>query len=405
MSRVLPAVVCGYLCLFALPASGQTVLTFEEALARARTQAGAPLVARARVAEAESGLSDVRARFRQNPVLEAAAGPRFGAGTRVTDLDVSVSQMLDARGARQARIDQVSASVARRRAEADTATQAAQLDAATAFIEALAATDQLRVAGQAAQIDRDLLAATQRRFDAGDVSAIDLNLARLAAARSTVDASAAEAAVSEATGRLRVLLRIPDGETVRVDGALERAAPALAELEAAIPRRPEFAALDADLRDADALSRLGIAAARPELGVRAAFEREDGNNIVLGGVSLTLPAFQRGASLREAGLAAASRARIERDVLQATAIAELRTAYAVYEQRAAAARTFADAALPVVQDNETLAQRSYEAGEMSLLDLLQIRRAAVETRMTTVSHRLAAALERLELDRVAGVLR
>jgi outer membrane protein, heavy metal efflux system len=406
MPRVLSAVLCGWLCLCACTAYSQTVLTYDSVLERARTQSGAPAVARARIAEAQSGLLDASARLQHNPVVEAAAGPRLGNGARNADLDLGVSQTLDTGGSQRARIDQASAGVDRRRAEADAATQLAIYEAAAAFINALAATERLRVIEQAAQIDRDLLAATERRYSAGDISAIDLNLARLASARATADASSASATVLAALGRLRRLLRIPSDEPLRLDGSLERPSPSpLAQLEAMLPRRPEFALLETDERDAAALTRLGIAAGRPELGLRAGFEREDGDLIVLGGVTLTLPAFQRGASQVAAGAAVATRAKLERDVLRSTSLIELRSAHAVHEQRLASATAFASSALPIASENEQLAQRSYDAGEMSLMDLLQIRRSAVDARLSVADLRLDAALDRLELDRIAGVFR
>jgi cobalt-zinc-cadmium efflux system outer membrane protein len=406
MSRILPAVIGGCLCLCTSHALGQTVLTFDGVLDRARTQSGASAVARARVAEAETALLDVSARFRQNPLFEAAAGPRISESGNTGDFDVSVSQALNPAGWKRARTDQATAAIERRRAEADASAQTAVHEAAGTFIRAIAATEQLRIAEQAAQIDRELLAATERRFNAGDVSAIDMNLARLAAARSVAEAQSAGAVVTATLGRLRSLLRMPADEAIRVDGSLDRPPlPPLAQLEALLSQRPEVAALESDVREASALTRLGVAAGRPEFGVRAAFEREDRDSIVLGGITIGLPMFQRGLSQRAAGAAASTRAKLELDVLRASMLADLRTAYAVHEQRRAAAAAFSAAALPVAADNEALAQRSYDAGELNLPDLLQIRRSAVDMRMSAVEQQLAAALDRLDVDRIAGVLR
>ena len=50
-------------------------------------------------------------------------------------------------------------------------------------------------------------------------------------------------------------------------------------------------------------------------------------------------------------------------------------------------------------------RRSYEAGEMNLMDYLLIRREALATRTVIIDRRLDAARSRLEVDFLAGVLR
>ena len=55
-----------------------------------------------------------------------------------------------------------------------------------------------------------------------------------------------------------------------------------------------------------------------------------------------------------------------------------------------------EAALPSVEDNETLARRSYDAGELGLLDYLTIRRDALQVRTAVIDRRLEAAQRRID---------
>ena len=103
MSRVLVSAALCWL-VAAVPASAQVVLTLQETIARAREQAGAVVIARARIAEAEAAVIDASARFRDNPVIEGAAGPRTGSGRRGADVELGVSQQFETGGQRQARI-------------------------------------------------------------------------------------------------------------------------------------------------------------------------------------------------------------------------------------------------------------------------------------------------------------
>src|SRR5688572_11695614 len=389
----------------AVSANGQVVLTLQETIDRAREQTGALVVARARTAEAEAGVIDALARFRDNPVLEGAAGPRTGSGTRGVDVEFGVSQQFETGGQRQARTAGARAAVDRQRADGQRSVRDVVFNAASAFLDAVAATERLQIAEGAETIARELLNATERRFALGDIAAIDVNLARIDAARSTATLVSARADLTAAVGTLRALLRIPATEPIELRGSLDLPPPPPMErLEALVETRPEFAVLQAEIREADAQAQLGRALGRPDIGFRLAYAREDSDTIMLGGLTVTLPAFQKGQGTLAAGVAKANRARTETEITRQAALADLRTAYAVYEQHAALSAAFEKDAAASLADNETLARRSYEAGEMNLMDSLLIRRDAIDTRLTIIDRRLDAARSRLTVDFAAGVI-
>jgi cobalt-zinc-cadmium efflux system outer membrane protein len=386
----------------AAPAAAQS-LTFEEAAARAREQAGRVLVARARVAEAEAVLVDASARYRTNPALDVSAGPRFAAAGKTADLDIALSQQFDSRAQRTARMAAARAGIDRERASAGEASRVAVFDALSAFLDAVAARDRLRLVEESEGVSRQLMSATDRRYAAGDVSGIDLNHARIEAARAASTLAASRAAAADALQQLRGLLRLATLDAV--EGTLDVAPPpAVATARASLEQRPDLAALTAEARAAEAEAQLGQALARPELGAKVGYQRDENDSVVLGGLTITLPAFQRGQGLIAAGRARATRARLEFETVRDLAAAELDRAYTAYANQAQAAALL-DAALPSVDDNENLARRSYEAGEMGLLDYLIIRRDALQTRTAAVDRRLAVARSRLLIDFVAGVLR
>lgn len=399
--------VAAFACLVAaVPARGQTILTLEDTIARAREQAGSVVVARARVAEAEAALLGAAARFRDNPVFEANAGPRIGGGRTRSEVDIGISQLFETGGQRQARVAGARAAVDRELSDVGEARRLAAFEAALAFLDGIAAGERLRLAEEAASVSRELLTTSERRYQLGDIAAIDLNLARIDAARSTAALRAAQADVTSAAGRLRTLLRLPAGEPVDLRGTLDVQAPGpLDALRAAIDERPVLTALRADLREAEAQIDLGRALRRPDIGLRANYEREETNNVLLGGLTIVLPAFQRGQGAFAAGTARGARVRLELETTRQAAIAELETAYAIHQQRAALAGTLMSDADPSLEDNLNLARRSYDAGELDLMAFLLVRRDALDTRTAIVDRRLEAARSRLLVDHLAGGLR
>jgi outer membrane protein TolC len=405
MSRVLVWALV-WLLVASAPASAQVVLTLEETIARAREEGGAVVIARARIAEAEAAVLDASARFRDNPVIEGAAGPRAGAETRATDIELGVSQQFETGGQRQARIAGARAGVDRQRAEVLRASLDVVFEAVSAFLDGIAATERLQISEAADSVARELLNATERRYALGDIAAIDVNLARIDAARSAATLVAARADLTAAAGALRAILRLPANEPIELRGSLDLSPPPPMEaLAALVDQRPEFGVLQAELREAEAQAQLGRALRNPALGFRVTYEREEADTILLGGLTVTLPAFQRGHGTLAAGLARVSRARLEAEIIREATLSALRTAYAVHEQHAALAGALQRDAVPSVVDNEMLGRRSYEAGEMNLMDFLLIRRDALDTRMTVIDRRLEAARSRLFVDFIAGVLR
>ena len=70
----------------------------------------------------------------------------------------------------------------------------------------------------------------------------------------------------------------------------------------------------------------------------------------------------------------------------------------------AALRTFEQDAMPGMDENEALARRSFEVGQISLPELLLVRRELVETRLEYLSRLLEVAQAAIDQDAAAGVL-
>jgi outer membrane protein TolC len=61
--------------------------------------------------------------------------------------------------------------------------------------------------------------------------------------------------------------------------------------------------------------------------------------------------------------------------------------------------------LPGLEENERLARRSFEVGELSLPDLLVVRREFIETRLRYLDAVADAAVASIDWQAAAGVLK
>jgi cobalt-zinc-cadmium efflux system outer membrane protein len=380
-------------------------LSLGEALARARAQAPAVLLARARIEEARGRLVGARLRHRDNPTIDVASGPRTTETGTLTDFDIGFGQVFETGGQRAARIAGAEAGIARETAVADEASRLALRAVALAHVRTVYAQERVALLGGVEAVAADVQAVAEQRYAAGDIALLDVNIAKIAMARARSARLAAEGERTVFAGELQRLLGFPPGTAVVAGGSLRlQRRPDLANLLAGVTRRPDVRALEADIHEAEADVRLGRAATRPDVGLGARMKREEGHRAVLGELTVTLPVFSQGQELRATATARASRTRLEMDTTRASIESEVRSLYAAFEAHDAALTTFEQEAMPGMDENDALARRSFEVGQISLPELLVVRRELVETRLEFLNRQLEVAEAAIEQDAAAGVL-
>jgi outer membrane protein, heavy metal efflux system len=396
--------VCA-VCLHAGVAAAQTrVMTLAEVLARAREQAPQIVSARLALEESRGRLAGASVRFQSNPQIDAAIGNRNGPDTRFTDFELGIGQSFEPGARRSARIDGANAAIAQTSANAEDVTRTVLRLAASAYYRAVHANERIKLLNATYELASTVHSAADRRFKAGDIALLDVNIARASLARVRAEREGAEASKSIALGELQLLLGLKN--EVDVDGSLSR--PGDTDLNAALQtaaQRPELRALEASIQEAEAELRLGLSFSKPEYGVGVRYAREEGDQIVLGGMTVALPMFSKGQEQRAVGSARAARLRAELDAARSRVQIEVRAAFDAYNRRLAAVRMLETDAIPGLDENELLTTRSFEVGQLGLPELLLIRREILDTRSQYLDALLEAALARIDLDASASILR
>jgi cobalt-zinc-cadmium efflux system outer membrane protein len=399
--------VCAAICVHAGVANAQApsrTMTFAEVLARAREQAPQIVNARLAVEETRGRLLGASLRFQTNPELEANLGNREGPDSRFTDFEIGLGQSVEPRSRRSARMAGANAAIALSSANVDETTREVLRVAAGAYFRALHAQERIRLLGATQELAANVHSVADRRYKAGDIAVLDVNIARASLARVRAEREVAEAMRALAVGDLKQLLRL-DGD-IRVEGQFRgNGEPDLNVLLQAVAQRPELRALEAGVQEAQAEVQLGRSFSRPEYGVGVRYAREEGDQIVLGGVTVTLPVFSKGQEFQAVGSARAARLRAELDAARTRVDIEVRSAFEAYSRRMAAIRVLETDAIPGLDENVTLTTRSFEVGQLGLPELLLIRREILDTRFQYLDALLEAALARIDLDASAGVLR
>jgi cobalt-zinc-cadmium efflux system outer membrane protein len=397
--------VCASVCLHAAVATAQVrIASLADVLSRAREQSPDVVSARLAREEARGRLAGASVRFQSNPNLDAAIGPRRGPDMRYTDFELGMAQMFEPGARRSARIDGANAALALSTANIEEVTRSVLRLAASAYYRAVHANERIRLLTRSYDVASSVYTTADRRFRSGDIAVLDVNIARASRARVAADREAAEADRSLATAEIRRLLRI-DGDVI-VEGSLPQLDEA--DLTAALQsagQRPDIRMLEAGIREAEAELRLGSSFSRPEYGVGIKYSREEGDQIVLGGMKVTLPMFSKGQEQRVTGAARAARLRADLEAARSRVQLEVRATFAAYSRRLAALRLLETEAVPGLDENEQLTTRSFEVGQIGLPDLLLIRREILDTRAQYLDALLEAALAKIDLDASAALLR
>jgi cobalt-zinc-cadmium efflux system outer membrane protein len=397
----------GLLLLSALPASAQqrSDLTFENALARARQSAPAIVAARMRIDEARGRVIGASLPLTNNPTIDAAAGRRDGT-TSTTQYEVEVAQDLDLPVRRRARIDAAHAVVTQEEQRARHVEREVLRDVATTFLRAVEARERTDAAGEARRLAEEALRIAERRFAAGDVAQLDVNLARTAVARAEADQRSTAALLAGQVTQLRILLDISSAEPITVSGSL-RDPLALAlradDLAALAADRADLRLLDAEIAEAEAEQRVARTLRWPDVRLRGSYSHEEGDRVVLGGLGISLPVFNRGQEATAIATARISRLRTERTAVTRTIEAEVRGALATYDALRVAAAEYESTVLPLIHENERLALESYDVGQIGLGDLLLVRRDALDARRAFIDQLIETRLAEVELRARAGV--
>lgn len=386
------------LLLHSISASADTIeLDLPAALARAHRVAPDAIAARGRIAQAEAAVVGASVPFVSNPEIEGDLGPRFKTGHPI-DADAILTQNLEPwrRGARR----QLAASErAHAQAEGDVTLRDLDLEVSLAFYDAIFANQAADQAKRAEDFAKAAADAAQRRRQAGEITDLDLNLARVALGRAHSATQITLAQRSTLVGKLAVLVGAAPSDTLVLHGTL--APPPLpASVDAA--NRADVRALARDRDVAAAEQAQAVANGRPEVGIIVGYRRDDPDSIVLGGLRITLPIWNHAQGAKAAARAHERTATEARDVTLHIAERQIADAMAAYTATKQAVDAFERDVLPLLDDSEQLLQKSIDAGQLAISDYLVAREEILDGRREHLERQLALVKAALAVLYVTG---
>lgn len=343
-----------------------------------------------------------------NPELELRAGTsRYRSGDEADQRTwgADLRQRFELPGKRASRIAAARAGEPVAEHEAAQGWLELEAEVRAAAVALSVAQASLARAESAAELAAALRQTVEHRTRAGELAKADLARASLDEATATIAVARRRRDVQGALGAVRSWCGGGLPASFTISDALSEAPPeiALAEvLRQAQERHPRLRLLAAQVGQRSAEMQRERDAWQPDLTLGLSADRGADTDDLGLSLGLDLPLWDRGSGAMAAAEAERTRAsaalRAERQALERAVLG----AWNAYESARLELAALSTQALPVAEDAVRLRQAAYAAGEDSLADLLESKRAAQDVADAILAARRAAAEAGIALGRAVG---
>jgi cobalt-zinc-cadmium efflux system outer membrane protein len=400
-----------------VPASAQTAgsgpLTLAEALRLAETASPAVRAREAQLAAAEGSRREAASLLFNNPELSVERTRRSAATPdgNAREWGLGIAQPIEIGGQQARRREAASASLEALRAEIEDARRQARAEASLRFHAVLAAQRRVRLEQRSVELFDGTAQAVAKRRSAGEDTRLDANVALIEAERARNALAVSQEHLQDAKAELATALQLPPSAVPEVVGDLgvPNGAPlpyGLDQLLASAQALPKQRALAA--REDAARARVGVerAGRYPDVTVGLNVGREgpadSRERVTTLTLSVPLPLFKRNAAAIGQAMSDATQAEIERAAAARDGQAQVRRLWSRLDSQRERVARLQRAMVAASADNQQLAAKSRQAGQIGLLDQLLVNRQALDAERDLNEALAEFHITRIELENVAG---
>lgn len=334
---------------------------------------------------AQAGVEAARARGEgagrplYNPLLELDA-----ERTDINTSSVGISQTVDWGDKRDSRLDVASSEIQMAEAELIATRQRVAVEALGALARYLTAREMHELALSRSRLMKHFADTVQQRYNAGDMRALDVSLARVAYSEALIKEASSEGELAESEAALRAV----SGLDLVTWPPLPRELtlpPEKTDEAAIIEMLPELIGLRAQVEAAKARVQLAKRETRPDPTVGIRGGRDGSENLL--GLTLEIPLFVRNkftAEVQAASYEAVQKEHIYRDAYR-RARARFNGAFGRYQNMTRAWRAWVSTGRQAFTEQEALLESLWQAGELTATDYLFQAKQNVDTQAAALS--------------------
>jgi outer membrane protein, heavy metal efflux system len=399
-------VATAFIILFSGPA---LALTLEEAVAAALKQNPELQALRLETDAAKGQLDKARVPLIANPALEGFGSrkersPEEGSG-RVTNYGMKLSQEFEIAGQKAIRIDVAQKNLARTSLEISDRERTLKYEVKNAYAAALVSRERVGLTEEVVRLREDLLDLTNTKYQAGDVSALEVNLAEVEASKARSDLVAAQQDFREAVLALRGVMGGGTDGLTSVEGQLMSdviAVPDKETLRSALPERSDIKAATIEVDRSDLAAELVQREVVPNPSLAGFYNRDEMKNDVGIALSISIPLFDRKQAERREARARKEQARIRRAGLGNSIEREFEQAYTNLISFLRQLTIYKKEIIAKSFENLGLLNLAFKEGKIGFFDVRLAQRDAIDLRFAHLDALLRAQQAIYAMERTIG---
>ena len=394
------------LLLSAQPASAMTLVEAVETALKSNPEIQA---VRLEEGAAQGRLDQAGLLLKSNPVIEGSTSRKDtlpDGGEKVKNYGLRLSQEFELAGQRGLRVD--AARSGREKAIQDIRDRERVLIAAVkdAFARALAAKRKIELAGEAVKLQEELAASAAVKFQTGDISALEQNLADVERGKARRDRMLAEREQREALFGLQEVLGVKPSPSFSVEGELPSEAPLIPNKEnireAVAQLRPDVQSAAAETEQAKAAMKLAGREAIPSVTVSGFYNRDDQLNEAGVMLSFPLPLFDWKQADRKEAAAKAGQALIKQASLERSLDREIEEAHANLSAAAEELSLFKKDVLGKAMENLGLMNLAFKEGKFGFFEVRLAQKDTIDAQFAYLESQVRLQLALNAWEKATG---
>jgi outer membrane protein, heavy metal efflux system len=359
---------------------------------------------------AEGRLEKANLPLASNPLVESYISGKDKVqeegGGKYTNYGLKLSQEFEIAGQRGLRIDMAEKEMARLALEIKDKERVLRFEVKEAFARALAAKKKEGLTQKVVSLQEDLLTFTRLKFQGGEVSGLEVNLAEVELSKAKKDLLSAEKESFDTLLNLQGLMGSRPDTSLGIEGDLFPGTISLPDQESLKK------ALEADRSDVKAASievdkaNTGVELARksgvPNIVLGGFYNRDELRNDIGVSFSISIPLFdQKQAEKKEAQVRAAQ-ARLKKALVERNSHQEFKEAYNALITSQKELSIYKTEILEKTMENLSLLNLAYQEGKIGFFNVRQAQKETMDTQFVYLDTLLRARRALNALEKAVG---
>ena len=347
--------------------------------------------------------------LRSNPVIEGSLSRKDtvpGGGEKVTNKGLSLSQEFEIAGQRGLRVDAAKNGMEKASQDIRDRHRILVAEIKDSFAKALATKRKVELAGEAVRLQEQLVSSATVKYQAGEISQLEQNLADVELGKARRDRLLAEKERRESLLDLQMLLGLTPKSDFLVEGDLPMEAPVIPDKEKLrtliASQRPDVLSTTAEVQQARAAMKLAGRDAIPSFTVTGFYNQDDKLNEKGVMLSFPLPLFDRKQADRKEAAAKAGQALIKQSMLERSIEREIEEAYANLVSASEELSLFKKDVLGKALENLGLMNLAFKEGKFGFFEVRLAQKDTIDAQFAYLESQVRLQLALNALEKVTG---